>query len=451
MPDLDAVLANDQTNLRTLISSAKEQGPIGTKPIAVNGQVRVIGNAAAVGQPESRVVNLLDTYVSKNGEMAFRPSRRNAYLVLCNDTRVRGKIWHDDFKGALMRSQEEYKDTDDTKLQMWLEGIYGMRMSTGTVSEVTRLVGEEFARNPLHEYLESCQWDGVPRIDHWLVRGAGALDTPLVRSVGKRWLISAVARAIQPGCKADTVLIFVGPQGAKKSTCFRALSGDEYFCDTPMDIGSPNAYTQIRRAWIYEVAELDSIRRSANSATKAFLTAQEDTYRPAYGRHAVTTKRHCIFCGTTNEQSFISDMTGSRRFWPVRVGVVDLQWIKDNRDQLWAEAMAAYKAGEIWWLENESETELQRVSEDYRQIDPWQPMIEEWLLNKTDVTVTDVMQGGLKLEPNQMTKLAQMRVSDILRHIGLVRVRKTIYGNRCYVWQKENVTSSDEIHDSDTF
>ena len=133
--------------------------------------------------------------------MAFRPSRRNAYLVLCNDTRVRGKIWHDDFKGALMRSQEEYKDTDDTKLQMWLEGIYGMRMSTGTVSEVARLVGEEFARNPLHEYLESCQWDGVPRIDQWLIRGAGALDSPLVRAVGKRWLISAVARAMQPGCK----------------------------------------------------------------------------------------------------------------------------------------------------------------------------------------------------------------------------------------------------------
>ena len=92
MPDLDKVLANKENNLRTLIQNAKQQGPIGTKPIAVNGQMRVIGNAAAVGQPESKVVNLLDTYVTKNGDMAFRPSRRNAYLVLCNDTRVRGKI-----------------------------------------------------------------------------------------------------------------------------------------------------------------------------------------------------------------------------------------------------------------------------------------------------------------------------------------------------------------------
>ncbi len=444
MPDLDKVLANKENNLRTLIHTAKQQGPIGTKPIAVNGQMRVIGNAAAVGQPESKVVNLLDTYVTKNGDMAFRPSRRNAYLVLCNDTRVRGKIWHDDFKGTLMRSQEEYKDTDDTKLQMWLEGIYGMRMSTGTVSEVARLVGEEFSRNPLHEYLEGLQWDGIPRIDTWLIRGVGTIDTRLVRDVGKRWLISAVARAMQPGCKADTVLIFVGPQGAKKSTCFRALCGDEYFCDTPMDIGSPNAYSQIRRAWIYEVAELDSIRRSANSATKAFLTAQEDTYRPAYGRHAVTTKRHCIFCGTTNEQSFISDMTGSRRFWPVRVGTVDLQWIKDNRDQLWAEAMAAYKRGEIWWLENESESELQKISEDYRQIDPWQPMIEHWLVAKNNVTVTEVMQEGLKLDPNQMSKLAQMRVSDILRHLGLNRVRKTRLGKRCYVWSRFDSKDTDE-------
>ena len=94
---------------------------------------------------------------------------------------------------------------------------------------------------------------------------------------------------------------------------------------------------------------------------------------------------------------------------------------------------------------------MQKVSEDYRQIDPWQPMIEEWLLGKTDVTVTDVMQAGLKLDPNQMTKLAQMRVSDILRHIGMVRVRKTVFNKRCYVWQSPNVTTSDETYDPDAF
>ena len=451
MPDLDVVLANKANSLKGLINEAEREGPIGTKPIAVNGKTKIVGGAAAVGRPEANVVSLLDTFTAKNGELAFRPNRRNAYLILCNDSRVRGKIWHDDFKGVLMRGDEEYKDTDDTKLQMWLEGLYGIRMSTGTVSEVTRVVGEEFSRNPLVDYLDCLQWDGVPRIDEWLIRGAGAQDTPLVRDVGRRWLISAVARAMQPGCKADTVLIFVGPQGARKSTCFRALSGDEYFCDTPMDIGSPNAYMQIRRAWIYEVAELDSIRRSANSATKAFLTAQEDIYRPAYGRHAVTSKRHNVFCGTTNEQSFISDMTGSRRFWPVRVGKVDLQWIKDNRDQLWAETVAAYRRNEIWWLENDSEEALQEQSEDYRQMDPWQEIIGEWLLGRNEITVTEVMHQGLKLESNQMTKTAQMRVSDILRHMGLTRVRKTRLGKRCYVWIKDEQHGHIDDDTTETF
>ena len=343
MPDLDAVLSSGKNTLRALIEEAVDAGPVdgdGKKSRTDGFQ-----GSAASARPQQDVFQSLETYVAKSGQTAVRPSRRNAYLIMRNDKRLRGKVWLDEFKGTLMRGQDEYGDTDDTRLQMWLEGVYGIRMGTGTVSEVARLVGEEFGRNPLTSWLESLTWDGVPRMDEWLVNGVGAKSADLVRDIGRRWLIQSVARALRPGCKADTVLILVGPQGARKSTAFRVLAGDLYFCDTPMDIGSPNAYSQIRRAWIYEVAELDSIRKSANSATKAFLSAQEDTYRPAYGRHALTVKRHCVFCGTTNEQSFIRDDTGSRRFWPVKVGRVNLNWISDNREQLWAEAVVAYNAG----------------------------------------------------------------------------------------------------------
>lgn len=263
-------------------------------------------------------------------------------------------------------------------------------------------------------------------------------------------MISAIARAMQPGVKADCCLILYGPQGARKSTTFRILAGDEYFCDTPMDIGSPNAYSQIRRAWIYEIAELDSIRKRANSRTKAFLSAGFDTYRPAYGRHSVTIKRHCVFCGTTNEESFISDNTGSRRFWPVKIGTVDTTWLQENRDQLWAEAVHAYKSGESWWLDGKHETDLKSVSEDFKETDPWQPLVEDYILGKNQLSVSEIMSSALDLDSNQMTKFSQMRVSDILRDLGWKRKRTMKHSKRVYLWFRLEVIAFPQPQPIDT-
>tara|TARA_R100001082_G_scaffold54472_1_gene29816 strand:- start:7614 stop:8933 length:1320 start_codon:yes stop_codon:yes gene_type:complete len=427
VPDLDAAIANGKT-LRSLVDDAIKSGSADKK-------------ANRKTKPQPNVSSMLDGYLTKNGDLVVRPTRRNIHLILTHDTRVKGKIWEDQFKGVMMRGDKEYKDTDDTKIQMWIDSVYGMRVSTTAVAEVARLVGEENGVNPLVDWLNGLQWDGVKRLDYWLVKGVGADDVSLNRDMGRRWMISAVARAIKPGCKADCCLILFGPQGARKSTTFRVLAGDEYFCDTPMDIGSPNAYSQIRRAWIYEIAELDSIRKRANSRTKAFLSAGFDNYRPAYGRHSVTIKRHCVFCGTTNEESFISDNTGSRRFWPVKIGKVDLDWVSSNRDQLWAEAVNAFNNNEPWWLDNKNEIDLKSVSEDFREVDPWQPILEKWLLGRRDLMVSEILADGLGLDSNQMTKFAQMRVSDVLRNLGWKRRRTTMMGKRAYVWGPTEVLS----------
>ena len=215
----------------------------------------------------------------------------------------------------------------------------------------------------------------------------------------------------------------------------RALSGEEFFTDTPLDIGSVNAYTQIRRTWIYEVAELDSIRRSHHSATKAFITAQEDTYRPPYGRHSITVKRHVVFCGTTNSQTFLNDPTGSRRFWPVSVGLIDLTWIRESRDQLWAEAVKALHAGEKWWLEDEMADALREASSEYTSEDPWFEMVEMWIRGEMSPTTTkEILDKALKLDPNQMTRLAEMRVGEIMGRLQYVRQRRSVAGTRAYFW-----------------
>ena len=248
---------------------------------------------------------------------------------------------------------------------------------------------------------------------------------------------------MEPGCKADCVLILVGPQGARKSTTFRILGSPEYFCDTPMDIGSSNAYMQIHRAWIYEVAELDSIRRARNSSTKAFLSAQEDTFRLPYARQTVTLKRHTVFCGTTNKAEFITDETGSRRYWPVQVGKMDTDWTEHNRSQLWSEAVVAYKNGEKWYLENETQEELNEQSSDFRQFDPWHEIIERYIkANGVNISTTELMEQGLKLEKYQMTRASEMRVGDIMRQLGFERVRRRVFGDRKYIWvesEKDNV------------
>jgi len=436
VPDLDTAIAGGKT-LRGLVKQAVEDGKAKEKKPTKRGAQR-------------DVMSMLDSYTTKNGDIVVRPTRRNIHIILSHDTRLKGKIWEDQFKGIMMRGDKEYKDTDDTKIQMWMDAVYGMRVSTASVAEVARLVGEENAVNPLTDWLNSLRWDGVERLSSWLINGVGADDISLNHDMGRKWMISAIARAMQPGVKADCCLILYGPQGARKSTTFRILAGDEYFCDTPMDIGSPNAYSQIRRAWIYEIAELDSIRKRANSRTKAFLSAGFDTYRPAYGRHSVTIKRHCVFCGTTNEESFISDNTGSRRFWPVKIGTVDTTWLQENRDQLWAEAVHAYKSGESWWLDGKHETDLKSVSEDFKETDPWQPLVEDYILGKNQLSVSEIMSSALDLDSNQMTKFSQMRVSDILRDLGWKRKRTMKHSKRVYLWFRPEVIAFPQPQPIDT-
>jgi len=389
------------------------------------------------GGPEHDVLALCDQVIGKNGAPCGIPKsiHGNLYTILSQDTRWQKRIWEDRFRGTLNLDDQEWKDTDDTRLSLWVYNVYGCRFSSASVAEMVRLIGEENGVDPLVDYLESVQWDGQSRIERWLIDGLGCTNTSLHKELGKRWLIQAVARAMRPGCKADCVLILIGRQGAKKSTALRSLAGEDYFSDTPMDFGSANAYTQIRRTWIYEVAELDSIRKSAHSSVKAFLSAQQDTYRPAYGRHAVTIPRRVCFCGSTNETEFISDPTGSRRFWPAVVGSIDLTWVAENRDQLWAEALALFNAGEKWWLSDVHEGNLAEVSKQFESQDPWQELVLDWCRRRLNpFTVREVLEEVLRHDPHQMTKRAEMRVAEIIRKAGCKRHRRRVGTKRVNAW-----------------
>lgn len=431
MIDLDAVIDGKESSprLTDLLKMAEEHhkktGPEGS---------------------DSRIVSLLDMHTNRDGSQKVKPSISNLVLIMKRDKRWKKKIWLNEFSNAVYFDERPLKDTDYTTIKLWMKDNYAVDFSTINIIETCNYIAEKNGKNPLVDWLNQNVWDGVSRMDEWLIRGCGAEDTKLNREMGRRWLVQCIARAMEPGCKADCVLILVGPQGARKSTTFRIMGSPEYFCDTPMDIGSANAYMQIHRAWIYEVAELDSIRRARNSSTKAFLSAQEDTFRPPYGHNAVTWKRHTVFCGTTNKAEFITDETGSRRYWPIQVGKMDTDWTEHNRSQLWAEACIAYKNGEKWYLENDTQEELDAQSSNFRQFDPWHEIIDRYVrANGIGCSTTDLMEQALKLDKYQMTRASEMRVGDIMRQLGYERVRRRVYGDRKYVWVEVEVDNVIEI------
>ena len=279
--------------------------------------------------------------------------------------------------------------------------------------------------HPIRQYLRSLDWDGIPRLDA-MARDYLGSDSPLHAEMVRRWMIGAAARALQPGCKLDTALMLVGAQGIGKSTFFQILGGP-WHADSFVDITNKDSFVQIHAAWIYELAELENVVTGrAESRLKAWLTSTHDMFRAPYQRTAERRARGCIICGTTNRQQFLTDDTGSRRFWIVPVHQqIDRALLAEMRDQLWAEAVCAAEAGEPWWLSEASEAARELANRDHQEDDVWQDLIAEWLSTPAikETTVSRLLSDALKVEYAKQDRWAQMRVSRALKQLGWQRVR----------------------------
>jgi predicted P-loop ATPase len=313
---------------------------------------------------------------------------------------------------------DNWADHHNFQLVNWYQRR-GLRISVADANAAVETVARDQSYHPIRQYLSSLKWDKVGRLDDWLTLYLGVNPSPLARAFGAKWMISAVARILAPGCKADHCLIVEGLQGAFKSTAFRIL-GEPWFTDDIADLGSKDAAMATVGAWIVELSELEAMSRTEFSRIKAFMSRAKDRFRPPYGRRLIESPRQCVFVGTVNDCEYLRDETGGRRFWPVECGRIDLESLSRDKDQLWAEAVARYKKGEHWWLESDELNKAAKDEQDARyQADPWEPKIADWLetTSKPTVTTADVLQGALEKPAGQWTRNDESRVGKTLRRL----------------------------------
>lgn len=308
------------------------------------------------------------------------------------------------------------EDDDYAAAQSWFNRNGFPRASMDIVTGAVRKVCRHHSFDPLRNYLNSLEWDKTPRLASWLSTYCGVEATAYTSEVGLRWCLSAVARGFKPGCKADYMLVLEGPQGQRKSSVLRALAGEDWFSDALPQMGTKDAQSYLRGRWIIEVGELEAMRKDVD-AIKAFITRQVETYRPAYGREEVSEPRRCVFAGTTNKDDWQRDETGGRRFWPVRVGEIDVPAIEQDRDQLWAEAVTLYRQGERWWLEGEIAEQAKCEAAERRPDDPWRADIARAVQSKTEVTSKQVL-AEMGVLPSEMTPSLSKRVTQELVALG---------------------------------
>ncbi|MEG1158771.1 MAG: virulence-associated E family protein, partial [Acidaminococcaceae bacterium] len=323
----------------------------------------------------------------------------NIILILENDPALKGHIVHDLFAGfdAVVgglpwnKQATQWTDNDDANLRVWLEKNYDLTGKEKIADAMTAVLTRH-SFHPIRDYLNSLEWDNVPRLERLIIDYIGAEDTELNRTMTRKHFTAAVTRIFRPGCKYDYCLIMAGAEGAGKSTLLDKMGG-QWFNDSITTTEGKEGMDQLRRAWIVEMGELASIKRSDVEGVKAYLSKRIDIYRAAYARRTAEHPRQCVFCGTTNETFFLKGDNGNRRFWVIAVDPTLRKYSKwqraleQDRDQLWAEAVAYYRQGEKLYLDDKLEVQAKKRQEAYNDDsdDPVVSMLHKYLDTKLPV------------------------------------------------------------------
>jgi len=365
----------------------------------------------------------------------------NVVAILENDPAIKGAIAFDDFSGVIRKRKPlpwsenaggAWTDDDESFFALWLAREYRItRIPERELHHAFTVVSLNNRFHEVREYLEGLRWDGNPRVRYWLSAYCGAEASAYCALAGAKFLVAACARVMRAPVetKVDTVLILEGEQNAGKSTVLRILFSP-WFTDAGFELNSTDGYQIIRGMWGVELAELDSFNRAEASKSKAFFSRSKDRYRNPYGRRPVDVVRQCVFGGTVNNTTYLKDDTGNRRYWPVRVGRIDLEELAKDRDQLFAEALKLYEDGTPWHV-IDSERPLFTEQQDRRYIgDAYEDQIVEYLAGDTDtnyqprdgVTTGEIL-TAIGVDRQRWSLAEQQRIGRIMARLGWERAK----------------------------
>jgi predicted P-loop ATPase len=389
------------------------------------------------------------------GKSPIASNLGNVMLGLREDEGLQGRFGFNEMSNTAMlmkpmfsgvNTPDDFKprpvsDADIAEVQQYMQWQGLRRVGKDTVHQAIDVRARQCGFHPVKDYLNGLAWDGVPRLETWLSIYLGAEQNEYTKGVGKMFLISMVARIFTPGCKADHMPVFEGDQGIFKSTACRILAG-EWFSDSLPDISAGKETSQhLRGKWLIEVAEMHAMNKAEASLLKSFISRTEERFRPPYGRVEVIEPRQCVFVGTTNKDEYLRDETGGRRFWPVKTPAIDTVRLTTDRDQLFAEAVALFRAGVEWWPTADFEKQYAMPEQAKRyETDIWQEEIERWLTtqyvqSQMPLTVLNVAKGALSVN-EKIDKLGTRdanRISSILTTLGY-KQRRTM---KARIWEKK--------------
>ena len=321
----------------------------------------------------------------------------NVLIILENDPLLKGRIATDDFshRGVVLDTlpwdknrtgRRPWDDNDESGARWYMEMTYGIT-GKDKITDALSLCGRNHAFDDVKDYLDGLKWDGIPRLDTLFVDYLGAEDNTYVRTVTRKAFTAAVARTYKPGTKFDIMTILAGKQGIGKSTILRKMGRYKWFTDSIRTFEGKEVCELIQGMWIIEISELEALNKVDSNRVKQIMAQEIDRFRAAYGRHVQDCPRRCIFFGTTNNSEFLRDFTGNRRFWPIDTGEHEptksvFNDLDNEVDQLWAEAVHRFTAGETLTLPKELDEFAQTVQEEHRIVSAYEGIVRDYLERK---------------------------------------------------------------------
>lgn len=417
--------------------------------------------------------------LAKNENGGVYGTHANLALILAGDPRLQGIVRRNEFAASIALSRpmpslaghrpapgpypRDMTEEDTITLLAYCQKVWSRAFRRATVTESLLIAADEYRFHPVREWLDSLKWDGTPRLDDWLHSVFDCTSDAYHKAVGKNVLIAAVRRIRRPGCKFDYVMILEGPQGVRKSTALQTLFGEAWVTDDlHRDLTSKDAPIGMAGKWCIELAEIAHFLRTTPETLKAFISRAVDHYRPPWGSVARDVPRQSIMIGTTNSDDYLTDVSGNRRIWPVKcllgpgfeMQFADLDWLKGNREQLWAEAAAREAAGEATWLVDD-DTATRAATEQAARMggDPWREAVLAYAdMAAGPVQIPHILDETLKVPIGNQTKPMEMRVAAILRAEGWVRRqqrRRLTGGKPMRLWYRNEKAALDDTGEAD--